>query len=169
MGSSPSSGIESADRPLVQSLRRPAAYSHPVDAVDLLETHISWVLLAGDFAYKIKKPVNLGFVDFSTLKSTADSSATRSCDSIDALLRNFISMFCQSPARSQTRKSVVTGNQSNLRSHAAIRQGRLLSRVIVEGGLRAEHIDALARQVADFHRQIPAADVSSRLGRRRRS
>lgn len=35
----------------------------------MLETHISWVLLTGDWAYKIKKPVNLGFLDFSTLDS----------------------------------------------------------------------------------------------------
>ena len=36
--------------------------------VELVETHISWVLLTGDIAYKIKKPVDLGFVDFSTLE-----------------------------------------------------------------------------------------------------
>ncbi len=37
--------------------------------VEIIETHISWVLLAGEFAFKIKKPVNLGFLDFSTLQS----------------------------------------------------------------------------------------------------
>jgi aminoglycoside phosphotransferase family enzyme len=50
----------------VERLLAPGAYPHPVDKVELLETHISWVLLAGDYAYKIKKPVSLGFVDFST-------------------------------------------------------------------------------------------------------
>ena len=40
---------------------------HPVASVKLLETHISWVLLAGDYVYKIKKPVDFGFLDFSTL------------------------------------------------------------------------------------------------------
>jgi aminoglycoside phosphotransferase family enzyme len=39
-----------------------------VDTVELIETHISWVLLAGDLAYKIKKPVNPGFLDFTTLE-----------------------------------------------------------------------------------------------------
>jgi hypothetical protein len=52
---------------LIDALLSPAAYSHPVAKVRLIETHISWVLLAGDFAYKIKKPVDLGFLDFSTL------------------------------------------------------------------------------------------------------
>lgn len=53
---------------LIEALQTPSLYDHPVDKVDVLETHISWVLLAGEFAYKIKKPVNLGFLDFSTLE-----------------------------------------------------------------------------------------------------
>ena len=48
-------------------LTAPTCYGHAVDRVRLIETHISWVLLTGDYAYKIKKPVNLGFLDFSTL------------------------------------------------------------------------------------------------------
>jgi aminoglycoside phosphotransferase family enzyme/predicted kinase len=40
-----------------------AAYPHPVDKVELVETHLSWVLLAGEFAYKIKRPVRYSFVD----------------------------------------------------------------------------------------------------------
>ncbi|MFM7634074.1 MAG: AAA family ATPase [Cyanobacteriota bacterium] len=52
--------------PLVASLLRPAAYPHPVERVELVETHISWVFLTGPFAYKLKKPVDLGFLDFST-------------------------------------------------------------------------------------------------------
>jgi len=54
--------------PLLQVLlTNPACYDHPVAKLDLIETHISWVLLTGLYAYKIKKPVNLGFLDFSTL------------------------------------------------------------------------------------------------------
>ena len=52
--------------PLVHALLNPAAYDHPVAEVRLIETHISWVFLTGPFAYKLKKPVNLGFVDFSS-------------------------------------------------------------------------------------------------------
>ena len=51
----------------IQALARPEAYPHPVAAVQMLETHISRVFLAGDYAYKVKKPVALPFVDFSTL------------------------------------------------------------------------------------------------------
>ncbi|HXN06899.1 MAG TPA: phosphotransferase, partial [Nitrospiria bacterium] len=54
--------------PLIESLKKPEVYPHAVKALTLVETHISWVVLTGDYAYKIKKPVNLGFVDFSTLE-----------------------------------------------------------------------------------------------------
>ncbi|MDB5306173.1 MAG: hypothetical protein JWO38_375 [Gemmataceae bacterium] len=52
---------------LVEKLTDPAAYPHPVGAIDVRQTHISAVFLAGPFAYKVKKPVALGFLDFSTL------------------------------------------------------------------------------------------------------
>lgn len=52
--------------PRIADLLRPDAYPHPAIQVELRETHISWVLLAGAFAYKVKKPVNFGFLDFST-------------------------------------------------------------------------------------------------------
>ncbi len=53
--------------PLIRALFSPARYPAGVAQVELVQTHISWVLLAGDFAYKIKKPVKLPFLDFSTL------------------------------------------------------------------------------------------------------
>ena len=59
--------VTSVDSSVIESLRNPDAYPYPVESVDCIETHISWVFLAGDFAYKIKKPLNLGFLDFSTL------------------------------------------------------------------------------------------------------
>ena len=52
---------------LVSALLDPAVYPHEVDRVELIETHISWVFLAGERVYKVKKPVNLGFLDFTTL------------------------------------------------------------------------------------------------------
>ncbi len=44
------------------------AYPHPCDSIELIETHISWVLLTGEYVYKVKKPVDFGFLDFSTLE-----------------------------------------------------------------------------------------------------
>ena len=53
---------------LPQALRDPACYGAGVDSVRLVETHVSWVFLTGRHAYKVKKPVKLPFVDFSTLR-----------------------------------------------------------------------------------------------------
>ncbi|WP_054763363.1 hypothetical protein [Methylomonas koyamae] len=64
--------------PLIQALRDPGRYPHPVSKVEVLETHISWVLLSGRYAYKIKKPVDLGFLDFSDLQKRR-FSATKNC------------------------------------------------------------------------------------------
>ena len=54
--------------PLIQSLLRPETWNHPTSEICLLETHISWIILTGPFAYKIKKPVDFGFLDFTTLE-----------------------------------------------------------------------------------------------------
>ena len=54
---------------LIESLRDPRCYPHRVDRLHVVETHISWIVLTGSYAYKIKKPVNLGFLDFSTLEA----------------------------------------------------------------------------------------------------
>lgn len=56
-----------AENSLVAAMQQPFFYDHPVGRVELIETHASWVFLAGAFAYKVKKPVNFGFLDFSTL------------------------------------------------------------------------------------------------------
>ena len=53
--------------PLITALLDPRCYPHAADRVDLVETHASWLLLAGDFAYKIKKSITLPFLDYGTL------------------------------------------------------------------------------------------------------
>ena len=53
--------------PFIRHLLAPAAYPHAVTEVNLVQTHISYVLLAGDYVYKFKKPVDFGFLDFTTL------------------------------------------------------------------------------------------------------
>src|SRR5262249_32542059 len=53
---------------LIEALSDGAAYPYPVEEVQVRHTHISVVFLAGPYAYKVKKPVDLGFLDFGTLK-----------------------------------------------------------------------------------------------------
>jgi len=52
-----------------QLLLKPSIYPHHVDEVVHIETHISHIFLAGEYAYKVKKSLNLGFLDFSTLEA----------------------------------------------------------------------------------------------------
>ncbi len=63
---------------LIAALQNPALYPHPVEAFQVIETHISWVVLTGPYAYKLKKPMNFGFWTSPTWKS-ANTSATKSC------------------------------------------------------------------------------------------
>jgi aminoglycoside phosphotransferase family enzyme len=51
----------------IQALFRPETYPHPVENIEMIQTHISWVFLTGHYVYKLKKPLNLDFLDFSTL------------------------------------------------------------------------------------------------------
>jgi len=52
---------------LIDGLTLPETYPHPVEVITTIETHISVIFLTGSYAYKLKKPVNFGFLDFSTL------------------------------------------------------------------------------------------------------
>ena len=53
---------------LVEALQQPALFPHPVTRFAVVETHISIILLTGMYAYKFKKAVTFGFLDFSTLE-----------------------------------------------------------------------------------------------------
>ena len=53
---------------LRDALSNPHVFPHPVTTLEIVETHISWVILTGEYVYKVKKPVNLGFLDFSSLE-----------------------------------------------------------------------------------------------------
>jgi aminoglycoside phosphotransferase family enzyme/predicted kinase len=153
--------VRENQRKLVQALRAPACYPHPVGRISIIETHISFVVLTGTFAYKIKKPVDLGFLDFTTLEK-----------------RRF---FCEEELRLNSRLApqvylavVPIGG-----THAAPKVGEgaavieyavkmrefpqeaLADRMLARGQLTSHNIDALAERVAEFHhraRRCPDSD-----------
>lgn len=53
---------------LIQALLDPKVYPDPTQRVEMAQTQISYVFLAGDYVYKIKKPVDMGFLDYTTLE-----------------------------------------------------------------------------------------------------
>jgi len=149
---------------LIRALQDAAAYSHPVAKIEVLQTHISWVILTGEFAYKIKKPVDLGFVDFSTLERRhfyCDEELRLNRRLAPGLYLDVLPIVgpCTSPH--------IGGSGTPIEYCVRMRQFPqecLLSRLVANGRLLPRHVDALARQVWEFHARIPRAEVSSRFG-----
>lgn len=149
---------------LIQSLQNPTLYEHEVSRFELVETHISWVLLTGKYAYKIKKPVDLGFLDFSSIDK-----------------RKF---YCEEELRLNRRLAPdmylavipVTGTSSEPQINgtgAAIEyavkmlqfpQEAQLDRVLAKGALTQKNIDQLAHRIALFHQHITPTATDSPFG-----
>jgi aminoglycoside phosphotransferase family enzyme/predicted kinase len=150
---------------LIRDLSRPGAYPFECASIEVHQTHISVVFLAGEFAYKIKKPVNLGFLDFSTLEKRRH--------------------FCDEEVRLNRRlaPSVYLGvvpvslenGQARLEGHGeptewAVKMVRLpaeatLEQRLARGVLTAEKIACLARMVAEFHAKATTSPAIASFGR----
>ncbi len=149
---------------LIRSLTRPSVYGADVVAVELIETHISWVLLTGRYAYKIKKPVNLGFLDFSTL-----DKRRRFCEEelrLNGRLAPKIYLDVV-PITGTANDPHIGGSGEPIEFAVRMRQfphDALLSLALADGRLTFAHIDWLAREVADFHARTAIASVDSDYG-----
>lgn len=140
-----------SDNALIAGLRRPGSYPHAAAEVQLLETHISWVLLAGDYAYKIKKPVNLGFLDFSTLELRH-----RCCLEELRLNRRFApQLYLDCVAITGDAGHPAVGGDGPVIEYAVrmrrFPQEALASRLLAANALLPRHIEAFALALADFH------------------
>ncbi len=147
---------------LLRALQHPHLYPHPVTHFDLRETHISWVLLTGPFAYKIKKPVNFGFVDFSSLAQ-----------------RHF---FCHEEIRLNQRSAPdiyvdvlpISGTPDHPRLDGqgepfefAVKMRQFTADATLDHVLsqvRPEQVDQLARDIAAFHHNVAGADQDTSFG-----
>ncbi len=136
---------------LVHSLLKPAAYPHAVDSVTCIETHISAVFLAGSFAYKIKKPVNFGFVDFSTLQKRK-----KYCEEESRLNRRLAPHIYLEvvPIFGPIEEPSFSGDGEPIEYAVKMRrfpQDQLLSELAENNHLDPALIIDLAERVADFH------------------
>ncbi|MDD5612186.1 MAG: AAA family ATPase [Gallionella sp.] len=128
-----------------------ACYDHPVGKLELIETHISWVVLTGQFVYKIRKPVNLGFLDFSTL-------TLRHQDCLEELRLNrrlAADYYLEVVAINGSPTAPRINGDGNVFEYAVkMRQfaaDATLDREAERGALSAQQIDALAARLAHFH------------------
>ena len=158
-------------RTLVQALQDPARYPYPVARVTLIETHISYVLLTGSFAYKVKKAVDFGFLDFSTLEKRR-----LFCDEELRLNRRLApQLYLAVVPISGTARTPRIGDDvddsgdRNAPIEYAVKmlefpQSALLDRRLARGDLCVREIDALTDQVAAFHAQAATASPADEFG-----
>jgi len=142
---------------IISELTRPVAYTHAVDEVEVIQTHISVVFLAGDFAYKIKKPVDLGFLDFTTLEKRRHF-----CEEELRLNRRLspeiylrVASITEGPEGLQIRGPEPFKEPAV--DYAVVMERldetRLLSAQLMEGSVDLTTMGSIAKRIADFHRE----------------
>jgi aminoglycoside phosphotransferase family enzyme/predicted kinase len=145
---------------LIAGMHRDSAYPHAAEPVEHIETHISHVFLAGDYAYKLKKPLNLGFLDFSTLERRHFC-----CEEelrLNGRLAPHIYLGVVQITGSPDRPRV--GGEGPVLEYAVkmarFDQAALLTRLPVT----LELADRIAARVAEFHASIPSAAPGTPFG-----
>jgi aminoglycoside phosphotransferase family enzyme/predicted kinase len=143
---------------LVEALRAPECYFHPANDIEVLQTHISFVVLAGPFAYKIKKPVKLPFLDFSTLQTRrhyCEEEVRLNARTAPELYLGVV------PIAGNFERPVMGGMGEAI--EYAVRMRRFpaaarLDHLAASDRLEARHVDALANEIARLHAQARRAD-----------
>jgi aminoglycoside phosphotransferase family enzyme/predicted kinase len=178
---------------LIDAVAQPSAFPFPVDAVEVVQTHISVVALAGPWVYKLKKPVRLGFLDFGTLELRRHF-----CEEEVGLNRRLApSVYVgvvpltdpsprppplrgegePNPSSPPLRAGEGAGGRGRLRFEGdgepveyAVKMVRLpddatLERRLQRGAVGADQLRALARKLADFHAHAAGGPHVSAFGR----
>ncbi|MFI5305240.1 MAG: AAA family ATPase [Nitrospiria bacterium] len=150
--------------PLIDALRNPLVYNHPIKKIELVETHISWIILTGHFAYKIKKPINLGFVDFSSLDKRR--YYCREELRLNRRLAPFLYLEVVSIGGSDRNPEL---NAKDAVIEYAVKMVQFdrdqeLDKVLERGELLTTHLDRIAWDLAEFHRSAELANMESPFG-----
>ena len=149
---------------MLRVLSEPGRFPHPAPTVERIETHISTVLLAGDHAYKIKKPLNLGFLDFSTLEKR------RACCAAELEINRALApgIYRDVMTIRGTRDDPHLGGAGPVLDYAVHMQRfdpeQQLDRLLARDQLPLDAMDELAAKVAHFHESAPPADQESGYG-----
>jgi aminoglycoside phosphotransferase family enzyme/predicted kinase len=150
------SGGPVGDPALLQALATPAMYrGHPPVAAH--ETHASWVFVAGKRAYKVKKPLALGFLDYSTLARR--HSACREEVRVNRELAPDIYLGVRAIVRSRAGFRLARDGAPGAVEYAvqmrSFRDEDTLAGLIAAGSLTSAHVAAVARLLAEFHGSAP--------------
>ena len=141
--------------PLIQAMLRADFYAHRPDSIELKQTHISYVLLAGDYVYKIKKPVRFAFLDYSTLEKRHHFCHEEI--RLNRRLAPAVYLDVLAVVRDGERFSLgeFPGREEKIVEYA-VKMRRLpeeyfLDRLIQEGKARQQHFDPIVTKLARFY------------------
>lgn len=148
---------------LIAALQNSAVFPHPTEGVRVIETHISWVILTGTYAYKIKKPVDFGFLNFTNL-----ASRKHFCEEELRLNQRMApDLYLEVlPISGSPDAPEIDGTGEPFEYALKMRefpQTQLLAELQARGELTDAHIDALAEQIAHFHQSTPQVPAGHTL------
>jgi aminoglycoside phosphotransferase family enzyme/predicted kinase len=163
---------EDAMNTLVEDLLRVEAYEPRPASVELAETHVSWVFLTDREAYKVKRPVSLGFLDFSTIEARR-----RACEAevrLNARLSPDVYLGVVPIVRGKDGRARVAAGAGARRGEIvdwAVRMHRLpdsqrADDLLAAGRLEAREVDEIAAEVARFHGAAADGPEAARYGAR---
>jgi len=148
----------------LNAIHDPAMYPHPVSRIQLVETHISWVILTGDWAYKLKKPVNFGFVDFTTLElrhAACHEEVRLNRRTAPELYDDVVPLAADPDGPRFGGTGPVLEYAVRMRQFA---QESLLDQCLARKELSFDVIDTLAHEVANLHCQAAVASIEAPYG-----
>ncbi len=148
---------------LISALCDSRRYPHPVQSVKVIETHVSWVLLAGQYAYKIKKDIDLGFLNYAALELRRTSCE----EEIRLNLRTAPEIYLDVVAIGGSPDDPMFNVQPTI--EYAVRMHRFASDNLMDhllkcGKLTSRHIDTLAASITQFHAGITSVNTESQFG-----
>ncbi|MDM9385195.1 AAA family ATPase [Chlorogloeopsis sp. ULAP01] len=156
---------EAAIPPLIEQMLQPGFYPHPVqEPIQLIQTHISYVLLTGDFAYKVKKPVNFGFLDFSTLEKRHHFAEEELRLNQRGAGELYLEVLPVTLVEGQYHLGGKTEAVEYMLKMRQFPQAALLSEMFEQGKLQESHLEELGRVVAQFHAQTATNDYIRSFG-----
>jgi aminoglycoside phosphotransferase family enzyme/predicted kinase len=150
--------------PAFAALLTPRAYAHPAEAVELVETPISWVLLAGGYAYKIKRPVRYPFVDMRTLarRQLLCQEELRLNRRLAPTLYLAVVAVCFEDGQARM-DGVGVPIEYAVRMRRFDREQEL-DRLLAAARVETPELAAFGQRLAQFHATAPIADAAQRWG-----
>lgn len=152
--------VASEHEALVAWLSRPQSYPHAPPSVEVVETHISQVFLAGPLVYKLKKPVRYDFLDFSTVQQREQACREELRLNRRLAPETYLDVLPVTPDRDGFR---LGGEGQPLDWLVVMRRlptDQTLEALHRRGELREEQIDRLAEVLSRFYRSLPPLAVS---------